>query len=149
MPITPEHVGRSYPPTAPYRISRAKIAEFAGALGGSEGGDTNPAYAGENPMAPPTFAIVIGAQAWDALFGDEELGLALMRTMHADQRFDWVRPLREGDDVVAQLTIDKVRNRGNTDMVSISVALSTVQGEPLCTASSQLIHTRPQQEEQA
>lgn len=45
-------------------------------------------------MAPPTFAIVIGAQAWDALFGDEELGLALMRTMHADQRFDWVRPLR-------------------------------------------------------
>lgn len=144
MPITPEHVGRSYPPTAPYRISRAKIAEFAAALGGREGGDQNPAYAGENPIAPPTFAIVLGAQAWDALFDDPELDLALMRTMHADQRFDWVRPLREGDDIVAQLTIDKVRNRGNTDMIAISVALRTVDGELVCTAASQLLHTRPE-----
>ncbi|MGO4956308.1 FAS1-like dehydratase domain-containing protein [Luteococcus sp. Sow4_B9] len=147
MPITPEHVGRSYPPTAPYRVSRAKIAEFAAALGGREGGDANPAYAGENPIAPPTFAIVIGAQAWDALFQDEELDLALMRTMHADQKFVWHRPMREGDDVVAQLTIEKVRNRGTTDMVTVGVEMRTVQGEALCTATSQLIHTRPEEEQ--
>ncbi|MEL4358208.1 MULTISPECIES: FAS1-like dehydratase domain-containing protein [unclassified Luteococcus] len=144
MPITPEHVGRSYPPTAPYRISRAKIAEFAAALGGAEGGDPNPAYAGEAPVAPPTFAIVLGAQAWETLFGDQELGLALSRTMHADQRFDFQRPLREGDEVVAQLTIDKVRNRGAMDMVGVRVDVRTVAGEPVCTATSQLIHTRPE-----
>ncbi|GAA1388603.1 FAS1-like dehydratase domain-containing protein [Luteococcus peritonei] len=142
MPITPEHVGRSYPPTEPYRVSRAKIAEFAQALGGRDGGDPNPAYAGSSPVAPPTFAMVIGARAWQALFDDPELDLALMRTMHADQRFDWARPMREGDDVVARLTIEKVRSRGATDMVTVAVRMQTVDGEDLCIATSQLIHTR-------
>lgn len=138
MPINAEHIGRSYPATTPYRVSRAKIAEFATALG-----DDNPAYFdASSPIAPPTFAAVIAAQAWGALFDDPELGLALRRTMHADQRFDIVRPLREGDDVVATLTIERVRNRGNTDMVTIGVALATVEGEPLGSATSQLMHTR-------
>ena len=138
MPISADHVGRVYPATKPYRVSRAKIAEFATALG-----DTNPAYFDdESPIAPPTFAAVIAAQAWGAMFDDPDLGLALRRTIHADQRFDIVRPLREGDDVVATLTIEKVRSRGKVDKVTIGVALSTVGGEPLGTATSQLIHTR-------
>lgn len=138
MPINANHIGRVYPATRPYRVSRAKIAEFATALG-----DANPAYfASEDPIAPPTFAAVIAAQAWGALFDDPELGLALRRTVHADQRFDIVRPLRSGDDVVATLTIEQVRNRGNVDMVTIGVVLETAAGERLGTATSQLIHTR-------
>ena len=139
MPITPEHVGRTYPPAPPYEVSRAKIAEFAGALL-----DENPAYAGASPVAPPTFAAVIAAQAWGPFFDDPELGLELKRTMHADQRFVWDRPLREGDDVVATLGISKVRTRGATDMVTIDVDMVTPQGEHLCRATSQLIHTRPE-----
>lgn len=143
MPISADHVGRSYPATKPYRVSRAKIAEFATALG-----DTNPAYFDEiAPIAPPTFAVVIAAQAWGAMFDDPDLDLALQRTIHADQRFDLVRPLRAGDDVVATLVIEKVRNRGNLDLVSIGVQLATVAGEQLGTATSQLIHTRQEQGE--
>lgn len=141
MSITSDDVGRSYPATRPYRVSRAKIAEFAAALG-----DGNPAYADADdavPIAPPTFAAVIAAQAWEALFDDPELGLELRHTIHADQRFDIVRPFREGDDVVARLTVEKVRSRGDTDMVTVGVAMSTTAGEPLCTATSQFIHARP------
>ena len=141
MPISVDHVGRSYPSTKPYEISRAKIAEFAAALG-----DGNPAYHGDAPVAPPTFAAVIAAQAWGAMFDDPELGLALQRTMHADQRFDFARPLQPGDPVVATLTISKVRNRGNVDMVTVEVDMSSVAGEQLCTATSQLLHTRPDPE---
>lgn len=136
MPITPEHVGREYPPAAPYVVSRAKIAEFAAALC-----DDNPAYTGDDQVAPPTFAAVIAAQAWEALFGDEELGLALNRTMHADQSFTFHRPLRPGDEVVAQLSIEKVRNRGALDMVTLLVDLR-VDGETVCEARSSLMHTR-------
>lgn len=136
MPISPDHVGRSYPATRPYEVSRAKIAEFARALG-----DDNPAYFADAPVAPPTFAAVIAAQAWGGLFGDAELGLALMRTMHADQGFSYIRPLRAGDIVTAVLTIDKVRQRGTVDWVGVSVALS-VADELVCTATSTLIHTR-------
>ena len=60
---------------------------------------------------------------------------------HADQTFDFHRLLHEGDDVVARLTIERVRNRGNLDMVTILVAL-TVDGEAVCDARSTLMHTR-------
>ena len=79
----------------------------------------------------------LGLDSVDAL----ELGLALHRTVHADQTFDFHRPLREGDDVVARLIIERVRNRGNLDMVTILVAL-TVDGEAVCDARSTLMHTR-------
>lgn len=139
MPITAEQVGRSFPPPKPYEVSRAKIAEFARALG-----DDNPAYSGDDPVAPPTFVAIIAAQAWDGLFADEELGLALHRTIHADQRFEWVRPLRAGDVVEAQLAIEKVRNRGALDMVTVAVELA-VGGERVCTARSTLWHTREEE----
>jgi acyl dehydratase len=139
MPISEQHVGRSYPPTPPYEVSAAKIGEFARALG-----DGNPAYTGESPIAPPTFVAVIAANAWDSLFGDEELGLALHRVVHADQRFDYVRPLRAGDRVQAVLGIDKVRLRGDTDIIGISVQVATVDGEAVCSASSTFYHSHPQ-----
>lgn len=137
MPISEAHVGRSYPATAPYQVSRAKIAEFAAALGDAD----NSAYAGDDPIAPPTFAAVLAAAAWDGLFDDPELELSLSRTVHGDQRFAWRRPLRAGDLVTATLTIDKVRVRGAAAFVTIAVVLSTTEGEELCTASSTLVHT--------
>lgn len=136
MPITADHVGRTYPPAPAYRVSQAKIREFAAAVG-----DSSEHYQGADPIAPPTFAAVIAAQAWDALFRDEELGLALHRTMHTDQNFEYVRALRDGDDVTATLSIEKVRNRGALDMITLAVDLS-VDGETVCIARSSLMHTR-------
>jgi acyl dehydratase len=136
MSITAEHVGRRYPAAPPYEVSRAKIAEFATAIR-----DDNPAYLSDDPVAPPTFAAVIAAHAWEALFGDEELGLALNRTMHTDQGFTFHRPLRPGDVVHAQLGIEKVRNRGALDMITVVVD-RVVDGEVVCEARSGLMHTR-------
>ncbi len=137
VPINPDHVGRTYPPTPPYTVSAAKVAEFAAALG-----DPNPAYAGEAPVAPPTFAAVLGAAAWDALFTDPELDLALQRVVHADQTFDWHRPLRTGDTVTGVLSIDKVRCRGAMEIVGVTVRLATLEGEAVVDSSSTFVHTR-------
>jgi len=138
VPITADHVGRTYPPTAPYEVSAAKIAEFAAALG-----DPNPAYSGEAPVAPPTFAAVIGAAAWDGLFADPELDLSLQRVVHADQTFVWHRPLRTGDTVTGVLSIDKVRCRGAMEIVGVTVRMATLDGEPVVDSSSTFVHTRP------
>lgn len=139
MAITVDHVGRQYPATEPYRITVAKIKEFAEALGDS----SDAAVTGDGVVAaPPTFAMVIAARAWQALFDDAELGLALRRTIHGDQQFRWERPLRDGDEVTAQLRIDKVRTRGSNDIVTVAVDLATTEGEALCTATSTLFHTR-------
>lgn len=137
MAISADHAGRRYPPTAPYEVSKAKITEFAAALG-----DDNPAYAGEQPIAPPTFVAVISARAWEAMFADPDLDLALRRTVHADQRFRYHRPLRAGDEVRATLSIDRVRARGSLDMISSSVEVETLSGEPVCTAEATFLHSR-------
>ena len=138
VPVSVDAQGRTYPPTRPYRVSAEKIAEFAAALG-----DDNPAYRGPEPVAPPTFAAVIAAQAWGALFDDPELDVALARTIHADQSFEWSRQLKAGDEVTAVLTLDRVRTRGPMEMITVATAIATTDGEPICTARSQLIHTRP------
>lgn len=135
--ISEVHVGRSYPPTAPYLVSAAKIAEFAAALG-----DDNPAYRGPDAVAPPTFVAVVSSAAWQAMFADIELGLALRRIVHGDQRFTYVRPPRVGDVITATMTIDKVRVRAGSEIISCSALVQTTDGEQICTAASTFFHSR-------
>ena len=137
MAISEQHAGRSYPPTEPYEVSVAKLAEFATAIG-----DDNPAYRGEHPVAPPTFVAVISSAAWESMFDDPELGLALRRIVHGDQRFAYQRPLRAGDRVTAALTIDKVRVRGTADIISSSVRVTDAEDELVCLASATFFHSR-------
>ena len=139
MPISPDDVGRTYPTTDPYLVTAEKIRELATALG-----DTAPAYRGDDPIAPPTFAMVLASRAWGALFDDEQLDLHLEHIIHTDQSFNWIRPLHKGDEVTATLTITSVRTRGNTDIIGIDVSLDHVNGEHLGNATSTLWHTRLQ-----
>ena len=134
--ITEAHAGRRYLPTAPYAISAVKIAEFARALG-----DRNPHYAGEDAIAPPTFAAVIAAPAWQQMFDDPELGLALRQIVHGDQRFEYVAPLRAGDVVQATLTIDKIRIRAGSEIISCSVVVADIAGADRCTATATFVHS--------
>jgi acyl dehydratase len=135
--ISEAHAGRRYPPTAPYAVSAAKIAEFARALG-----DDNPAYAGEAAIAPPTFAAVLSAPAWQHMFDDPELDLALASIVHGDQRFDYRDPLRAGDVVSATLTIDKVRIRAGSEIISSSVVITGADGVERVTATATFVHSR-------
>ena len=137
VPITEAHAGRSYPATKPYAVSAAKIAEFAAALG-----DDSPAYSGPDAIAPPTFVAVVSATAWESMFADAELDLALRRIVHGDQRFSYARPVRTGDVITAALTIDKVRARAGSEIINCSVRVQTVDGEEICTTSSTFFHSR-------
>jgi acyl dehydratase len=135
MPLDESVVGRTYPATAPYQVGREKIREFADAIG-----DPNPAYRGEAAIAPPTFAFVVGIRALEQLIADPDLGIALERLIHADQRFTAVRPIRAGDEIVATATIAAVRKVGPMDMITLETALATVDGEQLGTSTSVLAH---------
>lgn len=137
MAISAEHAGRSYPPTAPYEVSAAKIAEFAAALG-EEG---NPAYAGDTPIAPPTLAAIVAAAAWHQMFDDPELEISLPRMVHGDQRFRYVRPIRVGDVLTAALTIDRVRVRQESEIISCSVGIYAGD-ELVCAAENSFFHAR-------
>lgn len=130
MPLDPELAGRTFPPTEPYDVSRHEIAEFAAAVGYPEPADD----------APPTFPIVIAFKAMTALMHDPEVGIELRNVVHADQRFESLRPIRAGDVLTAQLTVEKLRHMAGTDIISTRSDIATTDGEHVCSAYATLAH---------
>jgi len=141
--INPAYAGRTFEPSEPYEVSRVKIAEFAAAIGDSSPlcRDRAAAQAAGYPdvVAPPTFAIVITAANSARLIADPDLGVNYAMVVHGEQSFAYDRPLRAGDVVVAQTTIESIRQvRSLTTMATVT-DISTVDGEHVCTAHSTLV----------
>ena len=143
MALDRELVGRSYPPSAVYEVGRAKIAEFATAIGADDPvhHDVEAARAAGHPdvIAPPTFAIVVSLGAANVVLGDPGVSLDYSRVVHGEQRFAHHRPIRAGDRLVATTTIDAVRTVAGNDMLTTRVDLTTEAGEAVCTATSMLV----------
>jgi acyl dehydratase len=143
MALDPGLVGRSYPPSAVYEVGRAKIAEFAAAIGEPDPvhRDAEAARAAGHPdvIAPPTFAIVVSLQAATSVLDDPDVALDYSRVVHGEQRFTHHRPIRAGDRLVATTTIDAVRSVGGNDLLTTRVDLATEDGEPVSTATSMLV----------
>jgi len=143
MAINPDYVGKTYPPSAPYEVSRVKIAEFADAIG-----DRNPLYTDRaaaqqvgypDVIAPPTFPIVISMASSASAVGDPGLGLNYAMVVHGEQRFEYSRPLMAGDVVTAQVTISDIRSVGRNSLMTTTTRISTVDGDLVCTAFSTLV----------
>jgi acyl-coenzyme A thioesterase PaaI-like protein len=62
--------------------------------------------------------------------------------VHGDQRFTFLRPFRAGDVVIATVTIDKVRVRTGSELVSATVDISGRDGEQICSAEATFYHPR-------
>ena len=143
MAINREYVGRVFPASEPYEVSRVKIAEFAAAIG-----DTSPIYRDRTAaqaagyadvIAPPTFAIVISMGGSGAALADPALGLNYAMVVHGEQRFTYTRPLTAGDVVTAQVTLTDIRDAGRNVMLTTSTDIKTVAGELVCTALSIIV----------
>jgi acyl dehydratase len=141
--INPAYAGRTFAPSAPYEVSRVKIAEFATAIGDASPlcRDRAAAQAAGYPdvVAPPTFAIVITAADSARLIADPELGVNYAMVVHGEQSFAYDRPLRAGDVVVAQTTIESIRQVRSLTTMATTTEITTVDGEHVCTAHSTLV----------
>jgi acyl dehydratase len=143
MPANLDFVGRTFPATKPYEVSRVKIAEFAVAIG-----DPSPVYRDRDAavaagypdvIAPPTFPIVVTMAATGSAVADPELGINYAMVVHGEQRFEYTRPLRAGDVVTAQSTIESIRQVGSNVLMTTRTDLQTVAGEHVCTAFSIIV----------
>ena len=143
MAVNQAFAGHTYPPTAPYEVSRAKIADFADAIG-----DPNPVYRDRSAaqalghpdvIAPPTFPIVLTLPAGHQFSFDPESGVDYGRVVHGEQRFVHERPLYPGDIVQAVLTIDSIRQAAGNDLIVTSTELRTVEGELVSTAYATIV----------
>ena len=143
MPVNQDFVGRTFPATKPYEVSRVKIAEFADAIGDPSPvfRDRDAAVAAGYPdvIAPPTFPIVVTMASSGSAVADPELGINYAMVVHGEQRFEYSRPLRAGDLVTAQSTIESIREVGRNVLMTTRTELRTVGGEHVVTAFSTIV----------
>ncbi|MEU6745625.1 MaoC family dehydratase N-terminal domain-containing protein [Actinomadura nitritigenes] len=141
MALNRDFIGRSFPPTEPYEVSRVKIREFADAIG-----DHNPIYrdreaakAAGHPdvIAPPTFPIVVSLG--NAGLADPDLNLNYAMVVHGEQRFEYTRPMRAGDVVTCTSTITEIRSIGNNEKMVIETDVKTVEGELICKSYNTIV----------
>jgi acyl dehydratase len=128
--VDPTLAGRTFPPTAPYVVSREKILEFAKATGSTYDGTA----------APATFPIVVAFPAMGTMLEDPSVGIALHRVVHGEQRFVYTRPVVEGDRLSAALTVDSLRQIGGADIIGTRSEIVDADGKPVCTAFATLVH---------
>lgn len=143
MTVNPELVGREFPPTAPYLVGREKVREFARATFATAPQHTDReaarALGYADVVAPPTFAMVVQDLTLQQLLASKDSGIELHRLVHAEQRFDYTRPIVAGDELTGQLSITGLRTLGGNTMVTSEARITDAAGEHVVTAVSVLL----------
>ncbi|GAA1962764.1 FAS1-like dehydratase domain-containing protein [Microbacterium deminutum] len=143
MPVNPDLVGRVFPPTPPYVVGREKVREFARAVFADDPQHTDPeaahALGYTDVVAPATFAIAVAEQTLQQLLAEPDSGIVLARTLHAEQRFRYSRPIVAGDELTAQVVVTGIRTLGGNAMVTSDTEITDAAGGHVVTATSVLL----------
>ena len=143
MPVNSELVGREFPPTAPYLVGREKVREFARAVfaDAPQHTDVEAARAAgyADVVAPPTFAMVVQDLTLQQLLAEPDSGIVLARTIHAEQRFTYTRPIVAGDELTATLAVTGIRALGGNAMITSDATITDAAGDHVVTTTSVLL----------
>ena len=143
MAVNQELVGRAFPPTAPYLVGREKVREVARAVfaDAPQHTDVDAARAAgfDDVVAPPTFAMVIQDQTLQQLLAEPDSGIVLARTIHAEQKFTYSRPIVAGDELTGRLSVTGIRMMGGNAMITSAAEIVDAAGEHVVTATSVLL----------
>lgn len=122
MPIDRKHVGYRIP-TFEVAVDAARIQRFREAIGcDSPLSDPN--------EAPATFMKVVEGEGNSSRQIVTALGIDLRRVLHAEQEFEYGRPIRGGDRILVDRVVSNIydRNDGALDFVVIDSTLRTPDG---------------------
>jgi acyl dehydratase len=144
MPLNRDYVGREYPATETFEVSRELIRRFAAAIG-----DANPAYTDieaakalghPDVIAPPTFLTVLTFRyAAEGPVVDPGLGLNYALVVHGEQKFVHHRPVRAGDVLTVSSSIVDIRDAGRNELLTTKTSVMTVDGEPVADLFGTLV----------
>ena len=128
MPVDQSLVGRTFPPTAPHRVTAAGIQAFTESVGARYDGGP----------APATYPIVLAFGAMNAFLEAEAIDL--FRIVHGEQRFAYERPIVDGDVLTAALTVATLRQIAGNDIIGTTSQVTDASGALVCSTSATLVH---------
>lgn len=122
---------------APFQVCREDGEAYASATN-----DQHAAYSAPDGVAPPLFAVKILAGPIGRLLLHRDLGMNLLRMLHGEQAFTFLKPLRYGRNVIPTATITGFREVGTGEILDMSLDIRTEDGEKLLTGSSSFFLTK-------
>ncbi len=127
MALNPELVGKVYPRET-FRLDPDRVGAFARVVG----------HPGEG--VPPTLVTAPELAAGLAnVAGDPELGLDYSRVLHAEQEYEWHRPLTMGETISAEATIEDVRAKGGLEFLDLRTVIRDATGATVALGRSTMI----------
>jgi hypothetical protein len=130
----PRWVGRSYQ-TEPFLVTEQSIRDYMTSVGDlREDGEL---------VAPPTYAMVYGFDAYWQLWTDQEVALDVAHLVHGEQRFTFERPVRPGDRVTTTGRLTAINNRADMDLVTFELSAKDENDRLLSTGAALFIIRKP------
>ncbi|MGI9198436.1 MAG: FAS1-like dehydratase domain-containing protein [Candidatus Nanopelagicaceae bacterium] len=104
--IKPEAIGRTFK-GAEVTITQKEIDDFCAVLGAT---DTS--------VAPPTFSIRISLDQSQTVLTSSEVGVDWDRIVHGDQKFEIHQPLKAGDVVRCDCTLESYKQVAGNEFIT-------------------------------
>ena len=128
----------------PFLVGREQIRQYANSVKAQDPASTDPEAAaamGYNGLvAPLTFVSIIAVMTQRHFFQHVDVGFETMQIVQVDQKFQFHRPIMEGDEVIATMYIDSVDERFGADIVtSRNVLTDAHTGDVVMTAYTTLM----------
>jgi acyl dehydratase len=136
-------VGRTYRMPGYYEVGREKIREFAGAVH-----DDHPAHHLEEGaaelgyrtlIAPITFTSILGSIVQQHLFTEFVTVYDLSQVLHTDQRIVVHRPVRVGDQLYCESTLESFRESHGQDVLVFRNEITDGDGGAVQTSWTTMI----------
>ena len=130
----PRWVGRSYE-TKPFAVTEQSIRDYMVAVGDlAENGEL---------IAPPTYAMVYGFDAYWQLWTDQEVALDVAHLVHGEQRFSFERPVCPGDRITTTGRLTGINSRGDIELVTFELTARDEKGQPVSDGTALFIIRKP------
>ncbi|HEV3097900.1 MAG TPA: MaoC family dehydratase N-terminal domain-containing protein [Candidatus Dormibacteraeota bacterium] len=130
----PRWVGRSYE-TAPYQVTEQSIRDYMAAVGDlrDEG----------ELVAPPTYAMVYGFDAYWQLWTDQEVALDVAHLVHGEQQFRFHRDVKPGDRIRTTGRLTAINTRGDMELVTFELNARDDEDRPVSDGEALFIIRKP------
>ena len=122
MTINEELAGKRYPATT-YVVTAEAIRAFAAATN-----EDNPAFTGEDPVAPPAFPVVAVESVLAGALFDPDLAVNLARLVHGEEDHILHAPIRPGDTLTVEGSLESVEIKETGETFTVCARLTNQDG---------------------
>lgn len=126
MPLNTALIGKRYP-EVPFVVEPGRIDAFRAAVGGPPNG------------VPPTFVTAAEFAVFPQIVADPDLGMDFSNVVHAEQEYEWHRPLTQGERLLVRSRIAEIRERAGLGLLVVETELVGAGGEVAVTARSTML----------